>query len=131
MIVVKASNGDGGVQIGGTILLFDAVYEDSGTTVAQIAFSLHGTVAGTPVTVSGPSGWTWLNSGDAVDYEIYCHPTSGSFGNGDVNKWKTMDRNLTWVRKNSAGQNVTATLTIRDRATKTTQATCTITLQDD
>ncbi len=131
MIVIKASNGDGVVTIGGTILLLNAVYEDSGATEAQIAFSLHGTVAGTPVTISGPSGWTWLNSGAAGDYEIYCQPTSGSFGGGDVNKWKAMDRNLTWIRQNSAGQNVTATFTVRDRATQTTQATCTITLQDD
>lgn len=128
-IVVSPARG-GGVSIGGNCVLFDGYYQEtSGIQLATWQATSAGAVDVTAdVIVSGPDDYTWLLSGAAADYEIYCQPTSGSFSSGSAatNTWLALSTTRIWKRSGSA--TVIATVTIRDIATQTTQATCTITL---
>lgn len=130
MIVVSPSNGAGETSEtgGAAVVLFTSEYADDPTTLkSNFAIRSTGSATGQYVLTSGQLSWTWLQTGAANDYEVYCQPTSGSVTNGSasVNHWIGLNSTRTWVRKTTP---VVLAITIRDAATQTTQATCTITL---
>jgi len=127
-IVISPSRGDGSVGIGGSVSLFDGEYEGS---AFQTYFELTsgGTARGEEDLVSGPGTWTWLLSGSASDFQVYCQPTSGSveWGSASTNTWLSLSSSRRWMRSWLSSTTVLA-ISIRDVSTGTVRATCTITL---
>ena len=126
MIVVSPARGSGITTTTGSVNLEDAYY----TTVdddAKISFSPAGTVTGETTATSGPLSYTWLNTGSASDYEIYCQPVSGSVNGTKVNSWQPLNSDLSWQR-GSTGVAVIS-LSIRDKTTRLVLKTATVTLE--
>lgn len=127
-IVISPSNGGGDIDIGGSVSLFDGAYEGS---PFQTYFELgsSGTARGEEDTVSGSGTWTWLLSGSAGDFQVYCQPTSGSveWGSASTNTWLSLSSSRRWTRAWLSSTTVLA-ITIRDATTQVVRGTCTITL---
>lgn len=132
-IVVSPARG-GGIEIGGSIFLYDATYSDGATTARfrifpDTAGGGNARLAGTSGNDidAGPGSWTWIPVGAASAYEIYCQPISGSVAGSisATNTWLNLGTARSWTRNSSTA---VLAITIRDVATQTTQATCTITL---
>ena len=135
MIVIIPSNGDGGVteEGGASVLLYDAAWEAQGVAPiydeAYFELQSGGAAVGEYVSTSGPDGWTWLVSGTNSDLEVKCQVTTGNVDKGAsdaTNSWLNLGTTRTWVQRRKDSETVLS-ITIRDVATQTTQATCTIT----
>lgn len=134
MIVISPARG-AGVEVGGEVVLFDATWGDVFSSPASVTFANNGTVSGQQQIVSGPNGWTWLLSGEASAFQIRAQPTSGSVASGSsaVNSWLSLGTTRTWTQRRThpADDTVVLLIRIRDAASQTVRATCTITLLDD
>lgn len=132
MIVISPSRGDGIVSVGGEVVLFDGEYArlDHGSAV-YFALLSGGSAVGAEVAVSGPGSWTWLLDGAAANFQVYCQPKSGSvrIGSSPTNSWVSLGTDRNWRR--APGRAVVLAISIRDAATGTVLATCTITLNED
>lgn len=136
-IVISPSRG-GGIDIGGQVFLFDGTYgddTDGSKALWEIIPSSYPTnpaderlAGGFHIIVSGPHSFTWLPSGDSSLYEIKCQPTFWGVGSNSsaVNTWLNLGSPRIWRRGSFP---CTLNITIRDVATQTTQATCTVNLQ--
>lgn len=73
---------------------------------------------------------TWLLGGSAGDFEVFINVTSGSLSSGTAGSWVNLGSTQTWTRARTGPGVATCifTVTIRDVATQTTQATATVTL---
>jgi len=128
MIVISPSRGDGGTTVGAAVSLFDGEYSGD---VFQTYFQLSsgGSATGEEDTVVGPGSWTWLLSGSTSAFQVYCQPTTGSveWGSAGTNTWLSLGSTRKWTRSWLSSRTVLA-ISIRDVATSTVRATCTITL---
>lgn len=134
MIVISPARGTG-VEVSGQVVLFNATWRDVLSSPASVTFGSNGNVSGLQTIVSGPNGWAWLLSGSASDFQIRAQPTSGSVASGSsaVNSWLSLGTTRTWTQRRTfpADDTVVLSIRIRDTATQTVRATCTITLLDD
>lgn len=139
MIVIHPSRG-AGVTTGSSLQLFDATFKSSGFTrpycvIYPSSYPTDPTeeshAGGGPIKSAGPaSGYLWLPVGeDSTLYEIKCQPISDTAksGSSPVNTWLSLGTGRQW-NGSITGSDIVLGWTIRDIATQTTRATCTITL---
>lgn len=129
MIVVSPARGDG-VTVSGTVVLQNATYRDTDYFgQAGITLASNGTATGFDSATVGPLSYSWLTSGSASDFEVYCQVNSGSI-DGNKNSWLSLSSNRTWSLKwwNSSGQ---ITLSIRNATTQLQLAAAVIILDNN
>lgn len=127
MIIQGVGNGTG-INID-QIVLQDASYRATGFFAQSgITLSATGMATGNDTATSGPLSYSWLNGGNANDYEVYCQVNSGNI-NGQKNSWLSLNStrswNLSWISPTGR-----ITLTIRRKSNQLTVATAVINLQN-
>lgn len=126
MIVVSPARGAGVTSTPTAIVLFEAEY--SKARRPRITLDNAGAATGADTAVSGPLTYTWC-SATPSDYEVYCQVVSGSVDGARTGQWLSLGTTRYWENKDNDSSAV-VTLTIRDAATLTTQASETVTLTD-
>lgn len=96
---------------------------------ATIQFSAAGTFSSTPAGTSG----TWLTGGGTgADYEIRLTVSSGTPSGDTTNTWLSMSSGRQWFVQKTGGtagvNQATGTLEIRDAATLSVAASCSLSL---
>jgi hypothetical protein len=127
MIIQGVGNGTGLVIE--QIVLQDASYRATGI-FAQASFTMSaaGVATGQDTATAGPLTYSWLNGGNADDYEVFCQANSGTI-NGTKNSWLSLSSNRSWQLAwfSPTGR---ITLTIRGKSNQITVATATINFQN-
>lgn len=117
------------------VQLFDQSLSDDQTAPTDASVSLAVNAGGTVSFALGGGGsttlHTWLLVGSAGDYEVMATQTSGTVSSGTVSTWLNCGTTRSWsvvFTSNNGTKTCTLTIQIRDVATGTVQATCTVTL---
>ena len=82
-----------------------------------------------PVSGSDVQIFTWLLSGSAGDYEARVTVTSGTLDSGTADTWEVLSTSRRYgvARTTTGSESCTFDVEIRDTATQTVQASCTVT----
>jgi hypothetical protein len=129
VIIISPSRGNGAVSLGAKAILFDGEYAaDISNPLSAFYLRRDGSASGRWHTASGPGSWTWLLEGGAPDFQVYCQPKSGavSYGSSPTNTWVSLSSDRGWIRQ--PGNPTILAVSIREAASGTVLATCTITL---